>query len=68
MKPVNQCRRGSYPEQTEEQKIQFTCMTRSTEARRLLREARQQDITEKLSDNKPSYVETLSVPTKCSEY
>ncbi|KAE9553665.1 hypothetical protein FO519_003113 [Halicephalobus sp. NKZ332] len=68
MKPVKQCRRGFYPEDTEEQKVQFTCMTRSSESRRLHREARQQDITEKLSDKKPSYVEAVSVPTKCSQY
>lgn len=69
LKPIKQCPKGTVPETTEELKVQFTCLRRgSTEARRLLREARKSDITSKLSSFKTSFVDTVKVHTTCTEY
>jgi hypothetical protein len=66
LKPVKGCTRGRSMEKSEDIKIPFTCMDRSTtEARRLLREAKTSDITQKLSHHKPSFVETVRSARIC---
>uniref|UniRef100_A0AC34QRD0 Uncharacterized protein n=1 Tax=Panagrolaimus sp. JU765 TaxID=591449 RepID=A0AC34QRD0_9BILA len=68
MKAVKSCPRDSYPSGTEKTKVQFTCLNRSdVETRRLLRESRDVDITDKLVGKKPSFAETVTVPRECSQ-
>uniref|UniRef100_A0A7E4VJH3 Vitellogenin domain-containing protein n=1 Tax=Panagrellus redivivus TaxID=6233 RepID=A0A7E4VJH3_PANRE len=68
-KPVKQCPRGSYAVESEQMKVPFACMKRSSsEARRLLRAARSEDISSKLSDNKPSFVESVKVALACERF
>jgi hypothetical protein len=69
-KPVKECPRGTENDETKEQKIKYLCLERSsTEARRLLREARRNPkaILE-LPEQNPSYTETKTVPTSCRVY
>ncbi|CAP32807.2 Protein CBR-VIT-4 [Caenorhabditis briggsae] len=67
LEPVAECRRGYKSGKTSTKKIRFTCMPRHSEnARRLLKEAREQNILD-LSDFEVSYVESVKVPTTCVE-
>jgi hypothetical protein len=69
VKPVKACPEDSYPQQTKEQKVGFTCLDRSSsEARQLLREARRSTRPVELPTNKPSFVETITVPSTCVVY
>jgi hypothetical protein len=69
IKPVKACPEDSYADKTKEQKISFTCLDRtSSEARRLLREARRTNRPVELPSTKPSFVETLTVPSTCVVY
>jgi hypothetical protein len=69
VKPVKACPEDSYPGETKEQKVSFTCMDRSnTDARRLLREARRTNGPIELPTTKSSFAETISVPSTCVVY
>jgi hypothetical protein len=69
VKPVKSCPEDSYPSKTKEQKVSFTCMDRtSTEARRLLRQARRYNEIVELPSQKASFVQPLTVPTTCVVY
>jgi hypothetical protein len=69
VKPVKSCPEDSYPGETKEQKVSFSCMDRSSpEARRLLREARRTNQPINLPSTKSSFTETLSVPSTCVVY
>jgi hypothetical protein len=69
VKPIKTCPEDSYPGETKEQKVSFTCMDRSSaEARRLLREARRTDGPIDLPNTKSSFAETISVPQNCIVY
>jgi hypothetical protein len=70
VKPVKTCPEESYPAKTKEMKVGFVCLDRSSsEARRLLREAQRSDRpVRQLPSTKPSFVETLTVPSACEAY
>jgi len=69
IKPVKACPEDSYPQETKEQKVSFSCMDRSSpEARRLLREARRTNQPVSLPNTKSSFTETLSIPSTCVVY
>jgi hypothetical protein len=69
VKPVKSCPEDSYPGQTKEMKVGFTCLDRSSsEARRLLRDARRTNRPIQLPSTKPSFVETITVPSTCVVY
>jgi hypothetical protein len=68
LRAVKQCPRGSFAEDTEKSKVPFTCLNRSSpQTRRLLRQARSQDITSQLGSFKQSIVESVKVATSCSQ-
>jgi hypothetical protein len=69
VKPVKSCPENSYPGKTKEMKVGFACLDRSSsEARRLLREAQRTDKPIRLPSTKPSFVETITVPSACEAY
>lgn len=68
LKAVKECPRGTFAEKTERSKVQFTCLDRSSpRTRRLVRQARREDITSQLENFKPSFAETLKFATSCSQ-
>jgi len=69
VKPVKSCPENSYPGKTKEMKVGFACLDRSSsEARRLLRDAQRTDKPIRLPSTKPSFVETITVPSACEAY
>jgi hypothetical protein len=69
IKPVKACPEGSYAKETKEHKTSFTCYDRtSTEARRLLRQARRDNEPIEVPSEKASFVQQLRVPTTCVVY
>jgi len=69
LKPVKTCPQNSYPKETKEQKVSFTCYDRSsTEARQLLRQVRRYNEPVEVPSEKASFVQQLSVPTTCVVY
>jgi len=69
LKPVKTCPQSSYPKETKEQKVSFTCYDRSsTEARQLLRQVRRYNEPVEVPSEKASFVQQLSVPTTCVVY
>jgi hypothetical protein len=69
MKPVRECPRNRYPTANKKDaKVQFGCLSRdSVQARRLLRQLKNENVLDEVRDLAPSFVETIKTPTKCVE-